>query len=113
MTSVNVSSTINTVVVADANGSTVVQVPVVSAIAAITQGPQGPIGPAGPAGVNYTHQQLVAASIWTINHNLGFKPAVELLNSGSQEIEGDVIHASLNQTIVSFTSQVAGTARLN
>lgn len=70
-------------------------------------------GPPGPTGASaYVHQQQAAATTWTINHNLGVKPAVELLNTGSQEIEGDVIHTSVNQTVVTFTSAVAGLARL-
>lgn len=73
-------------------------------------GPQGPQGPAGaPA---YVHQQGSASATWTINHNLGYRPSVELLNTGSQEIEGDVVHTSVNQTVVTFTSAVAGQARL-
>lgn len=73
-------------------------------------GPQGPQGPAGaPA---YVHQQGSAAATWTINHNLGYRPSVELLNTGSQEIEGDVVHTSANQTVVSFSGAVAGQARL-
>lgn len=51
MTSVNVSSVSNTVVVTENGSSTVVTVPVTSTVTAITQGPQGPIGPAGPAGI--------------------------------------------------------------
>lgn len=51
-------------------------------------------------------------SVWVINHNLGFKPSVELFNTGSQEIDGDVVNTSNNQTIVSFTTPVAGFARL-
>lgn len=72
-------------------------------------------GPQGPAGANaaaYVHQQLAASASWTINHNLGYKPSVELLNTGSQEIEGDVVHTSVNQTVVTFSGAVAGQARL-
>lgn len=72
-------------------------------------------GPQGPAGANaaaYVHQQLTASASWTINHNLGYKPSVELLNTGSQEIEGDVVHTNVNQTLVAFSGAVAGQARL-
>lgn len=61
----------------------------------------------------YVFTQSAAASQWTINHNLGFKPSVELFNSGSQEIDGDVVHTSTNQTVVYFTASLAGFARLN
>ena len=72
----------------------------------------GPQGPPGAAFSTYTHVQSTPATIWTINHNLGYRPSVELLDSGSQEIEGDVIHPSLNQTIVTLTPATAGVARL-
>lgn len=60
----------------------------------------------------FVFTQSTPAAIWTINHNLGFIPSVELFNSGSQEIDGDVVHTSANQTVVNFTGAVAGFARL-
>ena len=50
MTTVNVSSVSNTVVVTENSSSTVVTVPETVMISTITHGPQGPQGPAGPAG---------------------------------------------------------------
>jgi len=61
----------------------------------------------------YIHNQPSASATWTIAHNLGFKPAVELLNTGSQEIEADVVHQSTNVCLVHFTTPTAGFARLN
>lgn len=51
MTSVNVSSVTNTVVVTDRGASSVVTVPETTTVTAITAGPQGPQGPPGPAGL--------------------------------------------------------------
>ena len=79
----------------------------VEVVEVIHPGPQGPAG-----GVAYVHTQSTPSTTWTINHNLGYRPSVELLNTGSQEIEGDVVHTSVNQTVVTFTSAVAGQARL-
>lgn len=73
----------------------------------------GPQGPAGPSGAGYTHIQSIASTTWTINHNLGYRPSVEILDSGSQEIEGDVSHPTVNQTVVTLSPATAGTARLN
>jgi hypothetical protein len=61
---------------------------------------------------SFNFVQSSAAATWTINHNLGFKPSVELLNSGSQEIDGDVVHTSANQVVVTFNVPVSGFARL-
>ena len=80
----------------------------ISAIATvIAQGPQGP-----PGGAAFVYQQAAPATTWTINHNLGYKPSVELLDSGSQEIDGDVSHPSDNQTVVILNPASAGFARL-
>lgn len=89
--------------------------PVVEILETGVVGPQGPPGEKGDTGEapSYLHQQPTAASQWTINHNLGFKPSVELLNSASQEIDADVIHTSDNQVLAVFNLPVSGLARLN
>lgn len=107
MTTVNVSSVTNTVTVTENGSSTVVTVPVTSTVTAITQGPQGPAGSGA-----YIHTQSAASTTWTINHNMGFRPSVELLDSGSQEIDGEVSHPSINQTVVTLNPASAGLARL-
>jgi hypothetical protein len=60
----------------------------------------------------YVHNQIAPSTMWTINHNLGHKPSVELIDSGSQEIDGDVSHPTVNQTIVILQPATAGIARL-
>ena len=101
MTSVNVSSVTNTVTVVEGN---------TSVVTVTTPGPQGPAGVAG--GTYYLHTQASAATTWTINHNLGFRPTVELLDSGSQEIDGAISHPTVNQTVVTLNPATAGLARL-
>lgn len=119
MTTVSVTAVTNTVAVTEGDGTTaVVTVPATSVVTAIAAGPQGPqgeqgpTGPAGPASAFYVHTQSTAATTWTINHNLGFRPAVELLDSGNQEIDGDISHPSINQTVVTLNPATAGIARL-
>ena len=108
MTTVNVTAVSNTVTVTEGDaGTTVVTVPVTSVVTATTEGPQGPAGSGG-----YVFTQSSPATTWTINHNLGFRPTVELLDAGSQEIDGDVAHPSINQTIVTLNPATAGLARL-
>lgn len=67
----------------------------------------------GPGGASYVHTQGSAAATWTINHNLGFRPSVELFDAGGAEIEAEVIHASVNQTLVYLSTPTAGSARCN
>lgn len=107
MTTVNVNSVTNTVTVTENGSTTVVTVPVTSTVTALTAGPQGP-----PGGAAYEFVQASPATIWTINHNLGYRPSVEILDAGSQEIDAEVAHPSVNQTVVTLNPASAGLARL-
>ena len=108
MTTVNVTAVSNTITVTEGDaGTTVVTVPVTSVVTATTEGPQGPAGSGG-----YVFTQTTPSTTWTINHNLGFRPSVELLDTGSQEIDGEVAHPSVNQTVVTLNPATAGLARL-
>jgi hypothetical protein len=107
------------ILVTTTNSSVLVTVTDTRTVSVITAGPQGPKGltgdpgPPGQAGAYaYVFQQAAPATTWTINHNLGYRPSVELLDSGSQEIDGDVSHPSINQTLVALTPATAGLARL-
>lgn len=60
----------------------------------------------------FVFTQPTPALTWTINHNLGHVPSVELFDTGSQEIEADVSHPSINTTTILFTIPTAGFARL-
>ncbi len=74
------------------------------------EGPQGPVGPSG-AGALLTHDQLVAASVWIINHGFGRNCHVTLLISG-EEVTADVVQA-LNTVTVTWPYPVAGRAFLS
>ncbi len=116
MTSVNISESTNTVNVTTGDNTTaVVSVPVTTVVTATATGPQGAqgvAGPVGPASAFFIYNQATAASEWTINHNLGFKPSVQAFDTGSQKIEGLVTHLSINTTAIVFVVPVAGFARL-
>lgn len=69
-------------------------------------------GPPGQSsGINFT--QSTPSSTWTINHNLGYRPSIDLFTVGGVIMLGEVVHISLNQIVVNFTEPVAGFARLN
>jgi hypothetical protein len=59
----------------------------------------------------YEHVQSSAAATWTINHNLGFKPAISLRTVGGVEFEAEITHVSDNQAVVSLVTAMAGYAR--
>ncbi len=60
----------------------------------------------------YVHTQASASAAWVINHNLGLRPAVSILDTGGNEIGAEVIHTSMNQLVIRFAIPVAGLARL-
>lgn len=60
----------------------------------------------------YNHVQSTPSAEWVINHNLGFYPSVELLNSDNAEMEGYVDHISIATLRVLFNIPVSGRARL-
>lgn len=79
-------------------------------IRVVAVGVQGPAGPGSNAG--YNHVQGPASNIWTINHNLGYRPSVELFTTGGVEFEAEVIHTTVNQCVVYLAVSIAGSARL-
>jgi hypothetical protein len=58
------------------------------------------------------YTQSTPSSTWTINHNFGFEPQVQIFNSGSQLVNANITHLSVNQTVVQFTVPTSGFARL-
>jgi hypothetical protein len=51
----------------------------------------------------YTHNQVSASSTWTVNHNLGYKPAgIIVFDSGGTEWKGKVIYISDNVLTIDF-----------
>ena len=75
------------------------------------QGPRGPPGPTGPAGVSYLYAQPAPSSAWTVNHNLGFSPVVEVRGNAGNVVSAGVDHLSANTTLISFSVPFSGTAR--
>lgn len=70
-----------------------------------------PLGSTGGLAA-YVHTQSAPAMTWAINHNLGRYPSVELFNTGMQEIDAEIAHPSVNQTVVTLKPAIAGLARL-
>lgn len=62
---------------------------------------------------SYVYEQGVAASTWTIDHNLGFYPSVTVVDSAGNMVSGEVNYASINRVVVSFNGSFAGSAYLS
>lgn len=63
------------------------------------------------SGFSYLHRQAVAANQWTINHNLGFEPNLELRTIGGAVFDAAILHVTSNQAIVYLDVPLAGSAR--
>ena len=60
----------------------------------------------------FVFTQATASNTWTIDHNLGYYPAVKIFVDGYEVQPSQIFNPSLNRTIVSFTSPKDGVARL-
>jgi hypothetical protein len=84
---------------------------VVSEVVIVSAAEQGPPGPAGvSSNASFSHTQSAASDTWTVNHNLGFRPAASILSVGGKEMWAEVIHTSNNQFLAYFDAPVAGVA---
>lgn len=74
---------------------------------------RGPAGPAGADGAvdDFLFTQSVASATWTVNHNLGREPVVQVLTPGGLEMEALVQHMSSNQVLIYFASVQTGRVR--
>lgn len=70
------------------------------------RGVQGPSG----NGSKFTFVKTTPALIWTINHNLGAYPSIQILTPGGVEIEAYVVNTSVNQALVYFNAAASGSA---
>lgn len=71
------------------------------------------VGPQGASGGFYTHTQGFPASVWTITHNLGYRPQVQVFDSLDREVLGDVLHIDVNTLTVTFTAGFSGKSYLS
>lgn len=84
------------------------EVEVVQIVSDAEQGPPGPPGVSSNA--SHQHTQSVASDTWTVNHNLGFRPAPSILSVGGKEMLAEILHTSTNQFIAYFDSPTTGIA---
>lgn len=69
-------------------------------------------GGGGGGGSTYRFDQAVAATVWSITHNLGQYPAVSV-TVGGVEVDADVQYLDANRVQIAFTVAVTGSAYLN
>jgi hypothetical protein len=79
------------------------------------------IGIPGPSGNNpflntnngFDYIQSTVSGVWTIVHNLGFKPNVQAFTVGGVKVNAYIVHLSLNVAEIRLSPSMAGYARLS
>jgi len=61
----------------------------------------------------YTHSQGLPNNVWTINHNLGRRPSVNVADSAGTLMEGAVEYIDENNLTITFNNGFSGEAHLN
>lgn len=85
----------------------------------VTQGLTGRNGrdgvgiPGAGGDLTFIHQQPSAAAVWLITHPLGKRPAVTVVDSAGDQVEGDLRYLSDNSLQITFAAAFAGQAYLN
>ena len=65
------------------------------------------------ARVSYDHTQGSVSNSWVINHNLGFKPNVTVVDSAGTIYEGEITYTNTNSLTVTFSTAFSGMAYLS
>jgi len=109
---------------------------------AVAVGPKGDTGPAGPQGppgnlpagtqndvltydeeseswfasktpLRYVYTQQAALATWSITHNMGYMPSITVIDSGGNEVEGNIVYNDIDTLTLMFSSEMSGTAYLS
>ena len=62
---------------------------------------------------NYVYEQLIADNVWNISHSLNKFPSVTIVDSGGNEVIGEIEYINQNQCMITFSSPFTGKAFLN
>jgi hypothetical protein len=76
-------------------------------------GSAGPQGAAGMGGSSFVYNQATPATIWNVNHGLGYFPNVVVVDSGGNEVVGDLQYVDNNNITLTFSSAFSGSAYLS
>lgn len=81
----------------------------------VAPGPRGATGPAGPSRPADAREVTfaTASDSWTVQHDLGFTPAVGTYDSHGVQITGVVVENGPGRTVVAFYYPTAGRMTLS
>ena len=63
--------------------------------------------------ISYTYEKQTNSTTWNITHNLGFRPAVTVIDYGQNNVECDIAHTNENSLILTFSEAISGYAYLS
>jgi hypothetical protein len=66
--------------------------------------------PGTPGGSQYVHDQTSAASVWNVNHNLGYFPHISIIMDDGTIVVADIDHLSATLANITFPSPYTGKA---
>lgn len=72
-----------------------------------------PAGPGTGVDAHYVHDQNVPSATWTVVHNLGKHPSVEVVDSAGTLVVGQVVYLNNTTCEVHFAMPFSGTAYCN
>ena len=61
---------------------------------------------------SYTYEQQSNSTVWNITHNLGYKPSVDIIDYGNNNIEGDISYTNTNSLTITLSAPASGYAYL-
>ncbi len=70
-------------------------------------------GSGGPGSLIHEHTQSVAATVWTINHVLQYRPNVHVVDTSGEQLHPTIDHASATQIVITHGKAYAGAAYLS
>jgi len=84
-------------------------------------GPQGIPGIDGPQGIpgadgnslTFNYSQIAPSALWYIEHNLGKRPSVTIVDSGGSVVIGGIQYIDNNNITITFSAAFSGNAYLN
>lgn len=59
----------------------------------------------------YTYTQESLASVWVVDHNLGYYPIVRVFIGNEEILPASIVHNTINQTTITFSSDQIGVAK--
>lgn len=61
----------------------------------------------------HEHKQIEASKVWVIDHELGKRPSVTVIDTAGNKVFGEVLYEGDSRIVLTFTAEFSGSAILN